>query len=93
MLRPTLAVLGSFVLCSNLLVAQVSKLPSAEDQRQSTTDTSASVSLLQQSHDLGNLLPPPMRIGLLTRQAEMVSHSNPISVESGPMNYSRCRFK
>jgi hypothetical protein len=30
MLRPTLAVLGSFVLLSNLLVAQVSKLPSAK---------------------------------------------------------------
>ena len=77
MLRPTLAVLGSFVLFSNLLVAQVSKLPSAVDRQQSTTDTSVSVSLLQQSHDLGNLRPPPMRIGLLARQAEMVSHSNP----------------
>jgi len=62
MLRPTLLALGSFVVLTHLLEAQVSKPQSAEDRQQSTSDASTSLSLVQQSHDLDNLLPPSMRV-------------------------------
>lgn len=77
MLRPILAVLVSFLVLTTLLEAQVCKPQSAEYRQQSTSDDSTSVSLIQQSHNLDYLLPPPMRVGMLTRQAEMVSHLNP----------------
>ena len=77
MVRPIFAVLGSFVVLTNLLEAQVSKPQSAGDRQQPTNDAGTSVGLLQQSHDLDNLLPMPMRVVLLPRQAEMVSHLNP----------------
>ena len=67
MVRPICAVLGSLVVLTNLLEAQVSKPQSARDRQQPADDISTSVSLLQQSHDLDNLLPPSMRVGLLTR--------------------------
>jgi hypothetical protein len=76
MVRPVFAVLGSLVVLTNLLEAQVSKPQSAIDRQQPADDKSTSVSLLQQSHDLDNLLPPSVRVGLLTRQAEMVSRLN-----------------
>jgi hypothetical protein len=75
--RSIFAVLGSFVVLTNLLEAQVSKPQSAGDREQPTNDTGTSVGLLQQSRDLDNLLPMPMRVVLLPRQAEMVSHLNP----------------
>jgi hypothetical protein len=76
MVRPIFAVLGSFVVLTNLLEAQASKRQ-YEYQQLSTSDPSTAVGLIQQSHDLDNLLPPPMRVGMLTRQAEMVSQLNP----------------
>ncbi len=76
MLRPIFAVLGSFVVLTNLLEDRVSKPQSPEYRLQSTSDTSTFLSLNQQSHDLDYLLPPPMRVGMLTRQAEMISHLN-----------------
>jgi hypothetical protein len=76
MLRPILPVLVSFLVLTNLSEAQVSKPQSAEYRQQSTSDASTLVSLIQQSHDLDHLLPPPMRVWLLTRQAEMVSGLN-----------------
>src|SRR4029077_7485158 len=77
MLRPIFAVLGSFVVLTNLLAAQASKLQSAENPQQSTSDTSTFIDLIQQSHDLDHLLPSPMSVWLLTRQTDMISHSNP----------------
>jgi hypothetical protein len=77
MLRPILPVLVSFLVLTNLSEAQASKPQSAEYGQQSTSDASTLVSLIQQSHDLDHLLPPPMRVWLLTRQAEMVSRLNP----------------
>jgi hypothetical protein len=77
MLRPILAVFVSFLVLTNLLEAQASKPQSAEYRQQSTSDDSTSVNLIQQSHNLDYLLPPPMRVGMLARQAEMASHSNP----------------
>ena len=77
MLRPTLLALGSFVVLTHLLEAQVSKPQSAEDRQQSTSDASTSLSLVQQSHDLDNLLPPSMRVWVLSRQAEMASQLKP----------------
>jgi hypothetical protein len=76
MVRPIFAVLAFFVVLPNLWQAQASKSQSA-DEHQATSDTRTSISLVQQSHDLDHLLPPPMRVGLLTRQAEMVSQVNP----------------
>src|SRR5467141_432645 len=76
MLRPILPVLVSFLVLTSLSEAQVSKPQSAEYRQQSTSDASTLVSLIQQSHDLDHLLPPPMRVWLLTRQAEMVSRLN-----------------
>jgi len=77
MLRPILPVLVSFLVLTNLSEAQASKPQSAEYRQQSTIDASTLVSLIQQSHDLDHFLQPPMRVWLLTRQAEMVSRLNP----------------
>jgi hypothetical protein len=77
MLRPISAVLGSFAILTNLLAGEVSKAQYVEYKLQFTSDTRAFISLVQQSHDLDPLLPPPVRVGLLSRQAEMVSQLEP----------------
>ncbi|HXN52823.1 MAG TPA: hypothetical protein VN943_12880 [Candidatus Acidoferrum sp.] len=74
MRRPLCTVLVSFLLFAKLLEAQESKSQSSE----SGLDNTTAISLLQQSHDIGQQLPVPMRLmNLLPRQAEMVSRLRP----------------
>jgi hypothetical protein len=77
--RPLCTILASFVLATNLLEAQDSKSQSSESGVLSTSGADATIlSLLQQSHDLGQQLPVSLRLmNLLPRQAEMVSRLRP----------------
>lgn len=77
MLRPIFAVLGSFVILTNSLQAALSEPQSHDYRLYSPADASTFVSLIQQSHDLDSMLPSPMRVWLLNRQAQMVSQLNP----------------
>jgi len=79
MLRPIIAVLGPLAVLANLLAGGVGKAQYqyVEYEPQSTRDAGTFVSLIQQSHDLDNLLPPSMRVSELIRQAQMVSQLNP----------------
>src|SRR5713226_10616678 len=74
MRRPLCTVLASFVLVTNLVEAQENKSHSSESGVLSTggADTT-SISRLQQSHDLVQQLPVPVRLKVLSRQAQMVS--------------------
>src|SRR5712675_370093 len=77
MRRPLYTVLASFVLVSNLLEAQETKSQSSESSFAADDNTTA-LSLLQQSHDLGQQLPVPVRLmNLLPRQAEIASRLRP----------------
>ena len=79
MRRPFCAVLASFLFFSSLLKAQEAKSQSSESGTPSRRATDATiVGLLQQSHDLGQQLPVPVRLmSLLPRQAEVVSQLRP----------------
>ena len=78
MRRPLYKVLASFVLITNLLRAQETKSQSFESRGAPAGDNTTAISLLQQSHDIGQQLPVPMRLmNLLPRQAEMVSRLRP----------------
>ena len=77
-LRPISAVFVSgVVVLTNLLAGDLSNAQHVEFNLQSTGDTDTFVSLIRQSHDLDNLLPPSMRVRVLSRQAEMASQLNP----------------
>ncbi len=76
MLRPIFAILGSFVALTHFSEARASKPQTPEYRLQSTSDISTFVGLVQESHDLDHLLPPPMRVWMLTRQAEMILRFN-----------------
>jgi hypothetical protein len=77
--RPLCTLLASFVLFTSLLKAQESKSQSFESGVLSTSGIDATIiRLLQQSHDLGQQLPMPVRLmNLLPRQAEAVSQLRP----------------
>jgi hypothetical protein len=79
MLRPIFAVLIPLAVLANLLAGGVGKAQYqyVEYKPQSTRDAGTFVSLIQQSHDLDNLLSPSMRVWELIRQAQMVSQLNP----------------
>jgi hypothetical protein len=79
MSRPISAVLSSLAVLANLLAGGVGKAQYqyVEYKLQSTRDAGTFVSLIQQSHDLDNLLSPSMRVWELIRQAQMVSSLNP----------------
>jgi hypothetical protein len=79
MLRPIFAVLSPLAVLANLLAGGVGKAQYqyVEYKPQSTRDAGTFVSLIQQSHDLDNLLSPSMRVWELIRQAQMVSQLNP----------------
>jgi hypothetical protein len=68
MRRPSCVVLASFVLLASLGKPQETKSQSLESGAASTV-----VSLLQQSHDVGQQLPLSERLTLLPRQTRMVS--------------------
>jgi len=68
MRRPSCVVLASFVLLASLGKPQETKSQSLESGAASTI-----VSLLQQSHDIGQQLPLSERLTLLPRQTRMVS--------------------
>ena len=72
MLRPVIAALGSLVLLAGLLEAQDSKTASEKSATQSASDGNTAIRLVQQSHDLDQLLRLPLRVDLLGRQAEFV---------------------
>ena len=78
-LRPIIAVLSPLAVLANLLAGSVvkSQYQYVEYKPQSTRDAGTFVSLIQQSHDLDNLLSPSMRVWELIRQAQMVSQLNP----------------
>ncbi len=78
MRRPLYTVLASFVLAFNLLAAQENKSQSSEFSVAPRGDDTLAISLLQQSHDLGQQLPVPVRLmNLLPRQAERASRLRP----------------
>ena len=79
MRRPLCTLLALFVFFSTLLKAQQSKSQSSESGVLSTSDTDATIiRLLQESHDLGQQLPMPVRLmNLLPRQADVVSQLRP----------------
>ena len=78
MRRPLYTVLASFVLITNLLRAQETKSQSFESRVAPAGDNTAAISLLQQSHDIGQQLPVPARLmNLLPRQAELASRLRP----------------
>ena len=79
MRRPLCILLASFVLLTNLLKAQEIKSQSSESGVFSTSGAYATIiRLLQQSHDMGQQLPVPVRLmNLLPRQAEAVSRLRP----------------
>lgn len=72
MRRPLCTFLASFVLLTNLLDAQESKSQPGVVSAAGANTTI--MSLLQQSHDVGQQLPLPVRLNLLSRQAEMALH-------------------
>jgi len=59
------------------LASHVGKAQYVEHKPQSTRDTDAFAGLIQQSHDLDNLLTLTMRVRVLSRQAEMASQLKP----------------
>ena len=74
MRRPLCAVLASFVLVTTLSQAQERNPQSSGSAALSTNSARTTiVSLLQQSHDLGQQLPVSMRLNMLRRQVLMVS--------------------
>ena len=77
MVRPIFAVLLSFIVLIHLVAADESKAQYVIYDRQSVRDTDTFVSLVQQSYDIDNSMPPPMRARILTRQAEMISYLKP----------------
>src|SRR5882762_218218 len=78
MRRPLYLVLVSFVLAFNLLAAQETKSQSSEFSVAPGGDNTLAISLLQQSHDLCQQLPVPVRLmNLLPRQAERASRLRP----------------
>ena len=83
MRRPLCAVLASFVLVANLGKPQETKSQSLESGAASkAAGNTTIVSLLQQSHDVGQQLPLSERLTLLPRQTRMVSRlSNDLGQE------------
>src|SRR6266446_6325691 len=78
MRRPLCTLLASFVLVTNLLEAQETKSRSFESRGAPAGDNTTAIILLQQSHDIGQQLPVPMRLmNLLPRQAELASRLRP----------------
>jgi hypothetical protein len=78
MRRPLYTVLASLILVTNLLEAQETKSQSFESRGAPAGDNTTAISLLQQSHDIGQQLPVPMRLmNLLPRQAELASRLRP----------------
>lgn len=69
MRRPLCTVIAAFILFTSLLKAQESKSPSFESEVLSTSGDAATITmLLQQSHDIGQQLPAPVRLmNLLAR--------------------------
>src|ERR1700741_3575748 len=73
MQRPLCAVLASFVIATTLAQAQEGNPQSSGSAEVSTSSAGTRiVSLLQQSHDLGQQLPLSMRLNMLRSQALMV---------------------
>ena len=79
MRRPLCTILASFVLVSNLLEAQDRKPQEPGPRTLSTSESAATVvSLLEESHTIGQQLPVSSRLAyLLPRQAQMVSRLRP----------------
>jgi hypothetical protein len=79
MSRPISAVLSSLAVLASLFAGGVGKAQYqyVEYKLQSTRDAGTFVGLIQQSHDLDNLLSPSMHVSELIRQAQMVSSLNP----------------
>ena len=74
MRRPLYAILASFVLVTTFSQSQEKNPQSSGSAALSTSSADTTiVSLLQQSHDLGQPLPVSMRLNMLRRQALMVS--------------------
>jgi hypothetical protein len=74
MRQPLCAILASFVLVTTLSQAQERNPQSSGSAALSTSSAGTTiVRLLEQSHDLGQQLPVPMRLNMLTRQTQMVS--------------------
>jgi hypothetical protein len=72
--RRLCAILASFVLITTLAQAQERNPQSSGSAALSTSSAGTTiVSLLQQSHDLGQQLPVSMRLNMLRRQVLMVS--------------------
>jgi hypothetical protein len=73
MQRPLCAILASFVIATTLAQAQEGNPQSSGSAEVSTSSAGTRiVSLLQQSHDLGQQLPLSMRLNMLRSQALMV---------------------
>ena len=77
MRRPLGTILFSSLLISSLLEAQDNKSQGAEFGTPAAGSDAAIVSLLQQSHDLGQQLPASRLMNLLPQQAWMVSRWRP----------------
>jgi hypothetical protein len=78
MQRPLCMILVSLVVVTNLLQAQETKSQSPESTGVPADDNTTAISLLQQSHDLGQQLSLQVRLmNLLPRQAEMASRLRP----------------
>ena len=77
MARPLFAVLPSLFLLANLLQARDRTPQYAQPRLLSTSETNAFLSLIQQSHDLDQLLTLATRVEMLARQAEIVSQVSP----------------
>lgn len=79
MRRPLWTILASFVLISNLLGSQDRKPEDPGSRAPSTSESAATVvSLLEESHTIGEQLPVSSRLAyLLPRQAQMVSRLRP----------------
>jgi hypothetical protein len=74
MRRPSCVVLASFVLLASFGKSQETKAQSLESGAASKAGADTTiVSLLQQSHDVGQQLPLSERLTLLPRQTRMVS--------------------
>jgi hypothetical protein len=77
MVRPVFSALFSFIFLIHLVAADASNAQYVIYDRQSVRDTDTFVSLVQQSHDIDNSMPPPVRARILTRQTEMISYLKP----------------
>lgn len=80
MARPPFLVLPCFFLLTSLLQGRDSaaQYSYAKVRSLSTDETNVFLSLIQQSHDLDQLLPPPIRVEMLVRQAEAVWQVSPV---------------